>query len=412
LTLAFKCRGLSAQYSVYLNGDMPRLAVITPVFPNKTDPDRGIYCYYISKALQKWAEVEVYNLISTYPKSRLWRPRRRAHHHLETGGDSDERHPGVKAHFIEYPAFPVLTRPFNSGTCARLLRPYMATARPDALLAFWVYPEGFGAVRVGEELGIPVILRAMGSDLRQIPDPLSRIGVKQSLRRATAVITVSEDLRQRAIALGASPEKIHRIVNGCDASVFRFAERAPARAALGIVPEAQVVLYVGRLEAAKGVRELLDATARLLPSHPRVQLVCIGGGVMEGEARARSNGPDLAGHVSLLGRRSQPDVARWLAACDLLCLPSHSEGCPNVILEAFSCGRPVVACDVGGVPELMDPNCGLLLPPRDAGALAAALSEALQRKWDETFIAARLGRSWDHVAQEIFEIYRALPKSS
>jgi glycosyltransferase involved in cell wall biosynthesis len=89
-----------------------------------------------------------------------------------------------------------------------------------------------------------------------------------------------------------------------------------------------------------------------------------------------------------------------MAAADLVTLPSHSEGQPNVLIEALACGRPVVASDVGGIPEIVDDACGHLVPPGDVDALAAALADALGRDWDEAALSRRFSRSWDAVAAE------------
>jgi glycosyltransferase involved in cell wall biosynthesis len=105
-------------------------------------------------------------------------------------------------------------------------------------------------------------------------------------------------------------------------------------------------------------------------------------------------------------------VARWLAAADLLCLPSYSEGCPNVVLEALYSGRPVVASDVGGIPELVDDTSAVLVPARDVAALADGLSRALSRTWDEAAIARSRGRSWEVAAHELFEICLGVIESS
>jgi glycosyltransferase involved in cell wall biosynthesis len=91
-------------------------------------------------------------------------------------------------------------------------------------------------------------------------------------------------------------------------------------------------------------------------------------------------------------------------AADLLCLPSESEGLPNVVLEAFSCGCPVVGTAVGGTPELVAPGCGLLAPPRDRAALAQAIADALAKPWDAAFITSQPIDSWEQVAAKTLTI--------
>jgi teichuronic acid biosynthesis glycosyltransferase TuaC len=81
------------------------------------------------------------------------------------------------------------------------------------------------------------------------------------------------------------------------------------------------------------------------------------------------------------------------------------EGCPNVVLEALACGRPVVAARVGGIPEIMSDACGRLIPPRDPVALAEALDTVLLSEWDANFISAHWSRSWNAVAGELLDVF-------
>ena len=97
-----------------------------------------------------------------------------------------------------------------------------------------------------------------------------------------------------------------------------------------------------------------------------------------------------------------------MAAADLVTLPSYMEGCPNVVLEALASGRPVVATNVGGIPEILSVECGQLVPPRDSGALAEALASVLDRTWDADDLSARGSRSWEAVAAELLDVFQML----
>ena len=99
-------------------------------------------------------------------------------------------------------------------------------------------------------------------------------------------------------------------------------------------------------------------------------------------------------------------------AADVFTLPSYSEGCPNVIIEALACGTPVVATDVGGTPELIKPECGLLVPSANTEALTAALDEAFAKNWDSDRIARSSCRGWDAAARETWEVCRVLLSGS
>jgi teichuronic acid biosynthesis glycosyltransferase TuaC len=108
--------------------------------------------------------------------------------------------------------------------------------------------------------------------------------------------------------------------------------------------------------------------------------------------------------VTLVPSCPTAGVARWMSASDLVTLPSYKEGCPNVVIEALAAGRPVVATDVGGIPELMDETCGRLVPAKDAAALQQALDETLAQDWDPQTISSRHSRSWADVASDLYEV--------
>ena len=97
-------------------------------------------------------------------------------------------------------------------------------------------------------------------------------------------------------------------------------------------------------------------------------------------------------------------MAQWLAAANVLALPSYNEGYPNVVIEALSCGRPVIATNVGGILELVNEESGILIAPRDSRALAAAIEKSMERRWDEHSISEQFRRGWDKAADELLQI--------
>ena len=380
---------------------MYRIAVVSSYFPTREQPYRGHTAYQTLRQLQKFAEIEVFAPFAVYPR---WLTPRNFPYYRP---DVNYSPPDMSAHYFEYPAVPGLSRFLNGFVCSRYLLPYLEKAKPDLILNYCLYPDGYAAVAVGKTLSIPVVLGAIGSDLCRIPDRATLLLTQKALRGAAAVITVSAELRQRAIHLGAAPERVTTILNGCDSSIFRLGDRAAARTRLGLEADAELILYVGRLDVNKGLREMMAAMSRLAPKHPRLQLVVVGEGLFEKELRELAGQAGLGGRVRLPGACSSTEVAQWMTASDVFCLPSYSEGCPNVLVEALACGRPVVATAVGGIPELVTANCGILVPPRDAEQLADALAAALLRHWDEPAIARQFLRGWDNVAAEADLICRS-----
>jgi glycosyltransferase involved in cell wall biosynthesis len=145
----------------------------------------------------------------------------------------------------------------------------------------------------------------------------------------------------------------------------------------------------------KGPTILANAFAALADLDD-VDLIFVG----SGRESTKINGN---GRSHLVGVQLHRDIPKWMNACDVLCLPSLSEGLPNVALEAMACGLPVVASRVGGVPEIVEHGVnGLLVPPADPHALAAALREALTRRWDRWAIRRSVERfDWDSGARTV-----------
>jgi glycosyltransferase involved in cell wall biosynthesis len=152
----------------------------------------------------------------------------------------------------------------------------------------------------------------------------------------------------------------------------------------------------------KALDVLVRAWALLVGTHPalRRRLVLIGEGGERARLERLVRETDLSASVQFLGALPQAAVAEWLAASDLLCLPSHAEGSPNVIVEALASGVPVVASRVGGIPDLVqDGVTGLLTAPGDAPALARALAAALERRWDPLALVRSVsGLTWPALA--------------
>ena len=110
--------------------------------------------------------------------------------------------------------------------------------------------------------------------------------------------------------------------------------------------------------------------------------------------------------IHLVGQVDHADLADWMNAADFLCLPSHSEGLPNVLLEAFSCGLPVVASAVGGIPEIVNENNGRLVPPGDSAALAKAITETLRMDADQDKVSTSIEViSWRENAAQLSGLF-------
>ncbi len=191
------------------------------------------------------------------------------------------------------------------------------------------------------------------------------------------LVTVSEFQKKQIVAEGlVSATKVATIWNGIDTSRYRQrALQGPTRDALGIAKDAIVVVTVARLVWFKAIDMLIEAAARV-GSPTSVQFLVVGDGVLKPRLEQLIEKMGLIGRVRMLGERH--DVPGLLALADIFALPSISEGMPIAIMEAMAVGLPVVATAVDGTPELVvDGETGLLVPPRDPAAFAAALTKLL-----------------------------------
>jgi teichuronic acid biosynthesis glycosyltransferase TuaC len=381
---------------------MLRIAVVTRYFPSSAEPWQGRSAYQTLRVLSGQAEVQVFYPNAAFPK--FLNPLIRSHHKLDASPDA----PDVRAAYYDFPALPLISRPFNGRLAARTVLPHVRAFAPDLIFSFFLYPDGYAALRVGQALGVPVAAMSIGSDINRIGDPITAHRTRTVLRELDFLFTVSDDLRGKALAMGASPHKSRTVINGCDTSVFHSRDRNHARQKLDIRPDAKTVVYVGRIDMRKGLRELVEAASMLRDERDTLRIYLVGDGpdrrLIERAIEARNAG----NFVYLRPGCSFDDVPLWMAAADVVTLPSYMEGCPNVVLEALACGRPVVATEVGGIPEIMSDGCGKLVPPRNSAALADALGLVLDKVWDLAAISACGSRSWDTVAAELLEIFEAI----
>ena len=287
-----------------------------------------------------------------------------------------------------------------AGMAAALRDWERAGWKPDVIHAH-VFEAGFPAVLLARRLGCPVVVSehftAFQRGLVRGPD---RLLARYAFRNADLVCPVSESLLRELEAL--EPRARYRVVpNVVDTGVFH-PPAAPRRRAAG---EPLRLLNVASLAAKKSHADLLDALARL---RERVTLDVIGDGELLPELREQASRLGLGDTVRFLGPRDPAAVAEAMRASDLFVLPSRFENLPVVLLEAMASGLPVVATRVGGVPEIVDDDAGVLVAPGDVHGLAEAIESVAARDGrDAATLAERARRRYgiDAVAAVWDEVY-------
>jgi teichuronic acid biosynthesis glycosyltransferase TuaC len=376
-----------------------RVLVLTGIFPNRRNETWGIHVFQNVRALSAHADVRV---IAPVP----WIPRwlARGRYRACVGVPRRDDWSGIPASYPRFFLVPKVGR-FLHGYQLFLsvlgdVRREVRVFRPDVLLAYFAFPYGFAASRFGALFRIPVVISCRGGDINYMTKPkLQGALIARSLRSARGVWVMSEEMRHEATALGVSPDRVEVMPNGVDGTVFAPRDPQEARSSLGIPGSGRVVVCVSRLSHEKGIDVLVDAFAMLADGE--VRLYVVGDGSERASLAARTRSAGCEDRITFVGTRPHAEVPQWLAAADVVVLPSRSEGMPNAVLEALASGRPVVASAVGGTRELIGADeVGTLVPPDDAASLAPALRDALAASWDARSIAASVAsRRWDDVAR-------------
>jgi len=386
----------------------PRVLVLSSVFPNPRQPAFGVFIRERVRRVARRCEVQVVAPLPWFPMNRLIRGDR------WSGIPAVETIAGLPP--IHHPRFFCIPRHFkhlDGVLYAVSLLPYLCRLRRrfpfDVIDAQFDYPDGVGGVLLAKALRCPVIVTLRGSIVRLAGYPLHRPQLRWALRSATRVVSVSQSLKDTAEAIGVPGEHIRVISNGIDTDRFFPVSRADAREALGLPPDCRIILSIGGLNEGKGHHHIIEILPALLKRHPDLLYVIVGGGqpgntcrpVLERLVREGH----LESHVLLAGERTHDEIPRWMAAADLFCLATRSEGWANVLLEALACGRPVVTTRAGGNAEIVTgDHLGTLVPYGDNPALAQALIGALGHPWDVDALTTHARRhSWDVTADQVLE---------
>jgi glycosyltransferase involved in cell wall biosynthesis len=384
-----------------------RVLAITKIFPNALEPLSAPFNRQQFAALREHCDLRVMATIPWFPGAGLiskWSSAGKL-----AGVPGRETIAGIAVTHPRTLFLPRLAHAAWGPLYAASIAPAVLPLRGDVdvVLGSWAYPDGFAAIIAARLLGVPAVVKLHGSDINlvaKLPGP--RRLLAWALPRAARVIAVSKPLADEVVALGVDRDRVAIVMNGVDADLFKPRDRAAARAELAL-PAGPLAVYVGNLKPEKGILDLCAAWATVVRHVPDATLAIVGGGPLRGEVEAQVAA--LGERVRVIGPQPLERVPTWMAACDLLVLPSHTEGTPNVVLEALASGRRVVATSVGGVPDLItDSKLGALVPSKNPDALADALVRALREPYDAAEVA-RLGArgGWAASAAALYEVLQA-----
>ncbi len=382
-----------------------RILTISHMFPTRRFARHGIFMCREAQQLRR------HGIVCNFLVGRPWAPW--PLHYLPRWRNYGPANPlappdGLEARQVDYLRPPGLGfRRFEGRALAfsalRLAEHWHREDPFDMVLGVSMAPDAEAAVIIGAKLGLPIASLAIGSDVMVYPDrmPILWKRLCQTLEQVDLPIGVSESICTRLAQTGTCQRAPLCVYLSSDTESFTPApDKASIRRELGWATDSVIGIYVGGLVEGKGIAELAQACEPLLDRHEQFQLVCVGAGP------AREHLSQLAGRVRrndavvLPGRVGPDKVPRFLQGADFLVLPSHSEGLPQVVAEAMQCGLPVVATNVGGIPEaVIDGQTGLLVEARDT----EALGRTIERMITDTAFRRDAGERGLERAREVFD---------
>jgi len=393
----------------------PRLLVLSSLFPHTGAPNAGVFIrermFRVGKKLP---------VIIVAPKP--WFPGQALIRHFRPSfrlpAPRQEIQEGIAVYYPRFLSLPGVLKQLDGFFMAigsySTLRRLKKQPGFSLLDAHFTYPDGYAATLLGRWLRMPVTITLRGTEVPQSKRDRLRPLLVRALQRANRLFSVSESLRQHAIALGAKPEKVRVVGNGVDTGKFHPLDRNEARRRYGIPGNAEVIISVGALVERKGFHRVIELLPGLLESNPKLHYLIVGGPGPEGDWRTeleqQVESLQLEPRVHFLGTMPSEELKWPLSAADLFVLSTSNEGWANVFLEAMACGLPVVTTDVGGNTEVVcRPELGTVVPFGEPQALCVALRAALMKTWDREAIRTYAEENdWDQRVAYLEKEFRAI----
>jgi glycosyltransferase involved in cell wall biosynthesis len=293
----------------------------------------------------------------------------------------------------------------------RFARTLLRQEKYDVVQTFFTIPCGAVAWKLHNEFGVPYIVSLRGSDVPGYSDrfkwlyPFLRPIVRTIWRRASAVIANSQGLKK--LALETNPTQPMNIIpNGVDTKHFVPGTQA-VRKDSSII---SLTLGASRVTDRKGIKYLIEAI-QLLKNEYTFALKVIGEGNAKARLEQRVRDADLMSRITFAGRVPREETLRYYQEADIFVLPSLNEGMSNAMLEALSCGLPIITTRTGGADELIQEGVnGLLVKQRDVKDLAKALrilaqDADLRQRMGAQSRALAESMSWETIASQYMEVY-------
>lgn len=380
---------------------MLRVLTIASLFPDESRPVFGVFVerQTIGLGARDNVSLEVIAPIGIPPWPLSRHPRYRDLARLP-------RHELWKGLSIHRPRFPVIPGANGRASGALMARAILPIARQlhaerpfDVVDAEFFFPDGPAAMRVAQALGLPYSVKARGADIHYWgQQPATADTVRDAGLNAAGLLAVSAAMKRDMAALGMPEERIHVHHTGVDLDRFAPGNRAMLKAELGI--SGPLVACVGALIPRKGQAILIEALASLADA----TLMIVGQGPDRAALEAQARTLGIAERVRFAGALPHDEIARILAAADVMVLPSSSEGLANAWVEALACGTPIVITDTGGAREVVVNDEAGRVVARTPGAIAGAIAALIADPPPAAQVRAAAERfTWAANTQALFD---------
>jgi glycosyltransferase involved in cell wall biosynthesis len=249
--------------------------------------------------------------------------------------------------------------------------------------------------------GVPVIVASVHDNYRKDKRPVRRV-INRILSKITdKIVAVSEEVKKDIIQYDKiEPSKVVVIPNGIDTEKFNpKGNYADIRKEFSIKEDTIVAGFIGRIVPAKGLEYLIDSIPHVKGEFNNIKLLIVGEGSLVKRLREQAKEKKVYDSIIFAGRRR--DIPDILSCIDVFVMPSIAEGLPNALLEAMAMAKPIIATEVGGIPEVIKNRFnGILVPPRDIRALATAIKELT----GNAQVAAKMGQAARDLVLDNFSI--------
>lgn len=279
--------------------------------------------------------------------------------------------------------------------------------------AHYAFPTGFLSLIGKKVFNIPYVVTVHGGDIDKMVGKHAKIKqiTAKILKSADRVIAVGERLKYDIVHdFHVSEDRVEVLSMGVDTTVFKESERMKTRTSLSINTDEKIVLFVGNVIREKGLLELIEAYGQIKKELPNSSLYVLGAQRNTAFSQELLHIIETQKITDIHFKQpvNQEELAKWMAASDVLALPSYHEGFGLVALEAMATGTPVVGADVGGLSYLLQNDAGILVEPKNIGSLVEGLRKALE---NEGFSEQRMKEmvhkhSADVILKKLLTIYK------